>query len=276
MSLPRRLAIGLGVCVLCCVFSQAQTPDSTTGQELQSASTSVDAAASLTQSLAALTGGQTITDVVLTGTATRTAGSSLETLPVRLEAKGFSASKVEFTSSAFVGTEVSSLSGGVPTCEWIDSKATIHKIPTHNCMVPVWFFPALSPLGTVSSTKTAVELVGQETYDGNTVDHYRLKQTFGSPKQVGSAVFLGVVVRSDVYCDATSHLPIAFVYVVHPDKDPTVDIPVEIRFADYQSIGGITVPTSITRLMNGSVALHLAITSAATNTGISDTEFTLQ
>lgn len=208
MSIFHRVIAVMAACLASTAIGYGQTTSISAGTQQQTTSTStLDATASLGQSLLALTGGQTISDVVLTGTVIRTAGSAVETVPIKFEAKGFSESKVEFTSSAFVASEVFGLSGGIPACQWADAKGVVHQTPTHNCMVPVWFFPELSPLGTVGNTNTAVALVGSETYNGAAVDHYRITQTFGQPKPVGSALFLGDTIKSDLYCDQSTHLP---------------------------------------------------------------------
>ena len=270
MSLPR---CGLAVLVLfsaLCPIAFGQATTTITQQ------TAASATSGLAQSLLALTGGQTITDAVLTGTITRTAGSAVETVPVKFEVKGFSESKIEFTSSAFVASEVSGLSGGIPACQWTDAKGTVHRVPTENCMNPVWFLPELSALGTVSATSTTVILVGSETYNGTAVDHYRLSQVFGTPKQIGSATFLGDVVKTDIYCDASTHLPVALGYTLHPDNNPSVDIVTEVRFSNYQPMNGMLLPMKVTKLMNGSVLLEATLTNAAVNVGLSDSEFTLQ
>jgi len=52
-----------------------------------------------------------------------------------------------------------------------------------------------------------------------------------------------------------------------------VEIPVEVRFADYRSVNGIDVPFHIQRLQNGSLMMDIAVTGASFNTGLSEDTF---
>jgi hypothetical protein len=54
-----------------------------------------------------------------------------------------------------------------------------------------------------------------------------------------------------------------------------MDIPGEVRFGKYQSVGGLQVPTVIQQLLQGQVILELAIDSAAANTGLTEFDFAL-
>ncbi len=79
----------------------------------------------------------------------------------------------------------------------------------------------------------------------------------------------------DLYLDANSLLPSALAFNIHPDKNSSVDIPVEIRFGAYQSFKGTWVPTRIQKYLQNSLVVDLTVTSATANSGVSDSAFTL-
>jgi hypothetical protein len=54
------------------------------------------------------------------------------------------------------------------------------------------------------------------------------------------------------------------------------DIPVEIRFANYQAVSGVQVPFHTQRMLNGTVVLDITAISAVVNSGLSDSQFNLQ
>ena len=78
----------------------------------------------------------------------------------------------------------------------------------------------------------------------------------------------------DFYLDSTTSLPVAVAFKTHADDDMNIDIPIEIRFENYQSVSGVLVPFHIQQV--GSVNLDVVVTSVAINSGLSTTLFSLQ
>jgi hypothetical protein len=140
----------------------------------------------------------------------------------------------------------------------------------HNCWTdPVWFFPALSSLTQAANTSYFFSYVGQEQHDSLTVDHIRVFQHY-----LWDQTNLNTVDRlsaMEIYLDPTSSLPLAVAFAAHPDADMNVDIPIEIRYANYQAVNGILVPYHIQRLLNGGIVLDLTVTSAVLNSAASAT-----
>jgi hypothetical protein len=231
----------------------------------------------LAQSLATLCGGNVIGDLMLYGTATRPAGSSSEIGPATLEVKGTAATKLTFSNSTSLSrSETCNSQGGIPSCWWTDAEGVSHAVPLHNSEFPVWFVPHLSSLAAVSSTNTGVTYIGHEIHNGMPTEHYSITQAIGSPKMMGSNMFLGDVIQTNWYLDSTTGLPVALTYYIHPDADARMNIPAEVRFSNYQSVNGVLIPFRITRLINNAVAFDFAVTSAKVNVGLSDSEFISQ
>jgi len=262
----RRLAITLLFLFCIGVSAFAQTIS-------QPAPTSdAHAISSAQQSIAALTGGASISDVTLNANVISILGSDNETGTGTFRAKGSSESRVDLTLSSGTLSETRSLQNGGPTGAWSrNGSAAISQAP-HNVLTDAsWFFPALSCLSQYASSSYVFEYIGQEQHSGVNTQHIQVAMapSTGAPNVQRLSTM-------DFYLDPVSFLPLAIDFKVHPDRDTNTDIPVEILFANYQTINGIKVPFHIQRMLDGGVVLDIGVTSAVFNTGILDGSFTLQ
>jgi hypothetical protein len=247
------------------VFTFAQTPTIS----------KLSAVALASKSLAALSGGATVSDVTLTGNATWIAGSDRETGPATFYAKGNGTSRVDLNLSGGDRNELRVNVGGVPHGKWKKHGAKAADAAQHNAWTDaVWFFPALSSLTQVSNPNYVFSYVGQEQRNGMTVQHLHVSQAL--PSDVKNISRVPQMSAMDFYLDPASLLPLSVTFNVHPDKDMNTNIPVEIRFADYRTINGVRVPYHIQRLLNGGLALDIVVANAVINSGLSATQFTLQ
>ena len=156
------------------VFSRQQAPPST--------SSSPQALALLQNSLAALTGGQPINDVTLVGTARRIAGSDDETGTATLKALASGAGRMDLSLSSGQRSEVENLSVTPPAGSWSGPDRVSHAIAFHNLLSePSWFFPAFAIAHRLSNSSYFAVYVGQETHDGQTVQHISVSQTAPLP-----------------------------------------------------------------------------------------------
>jgi hypothetical protein len=230
------------------------------------------AVALASKAMAALTGGVAISDVTLTGTATRTAGSDVEEGSTTLKAKGTGESRVDLATSAGTRSDVRNSTSG-PAGFWVGLDGTKHAMVGHNCLTDAsWFFPALSILSQASSTGVIATYVGQETRETTSVQHLRLVSQLSSTPDAASP--LAALSSEDIYLDSTSLLPVAILFNTHPDNDAAVNITVEIDFSNYQKLSGVLVPTKVQQLLNNGLFLDITIQSAAVNSGLSDAPFT--
>jgi hypothetical protein len=94
-----------------------------------------------------------------------------------------------------------------------------------------------------------VSRVGLETKDGISVTHPTVTQQFPEvpPEMTPLMQHLG---QMDIFLDATTLLPVALDFNVHPDNNALLDIPVEIRFSGYSAVNGIQVPLHIQKYLN--------------------------
>jgi hypothetical protein len=227
------------------------------------------------QAMSALTGTTQINDVTLTGTATRTAGSDIESGSITLKALGTADGRLDLSLTNGTRTEIRNSSNGVPQGFWIGLDATVHSMANQNCFTDaVWFFPASTVLSQVSNPNLAISYVGQETRNGLAVQHIRFSMQFPTvSSDIANSMTLLTV--TDIYLDSTSSLPVAVLFNAHPDTDAGTNIPIEVDFSNYQLVQGAQIPFRIQKLMNGTLFLDLTIQAAVLNSGLNSSAFSL-
>jgi len=252
------LLVGL---VSCCVVA-AQTAPASNAQAVLYAG----------QAIAALTRGNSISDVVLNANATYSAGED-ETGTATLLAVNIGESRIDISLPSGTRTEIRDAQTGNALGKWINQSGTSGRFAPHNCLTDaVWFFPALSSLNAQASVVLAY--VGPETRNGEGVQHLR-SYVYQAIKDQAAAVNSRQLSTMDFYLDSTTLLPSAILYNVHPDKDATANIPVEIDFSNYQAINGIVVPMRIQKYMQGTLTIDLTVISAVFNSGVSLSNFSV-
>jgi hypothetical protein len=226
----------------------------------------------VSQSVAALTGGTSISDVTLSGTAAWSNGTGSETASATLMAKGTGESRFDITLSAGPRSEIRNDGSTTAQGELLATDGSVNQWAYQNCLVnATWFFPPLSVLGATGDSTLIFVYVGQESRNGASVQHiqsYRYLQSNTANTQQLSTM--------DIYLDAASLLPSAFVFNVHPDNDSTQNIPVEVDFSAYQALSGVRVPFRIQRYVAGNLGFDFSVASAQFNSGLSDSLFAIQ
>jgi hypothetical protein len=238
----------------------------------QAAIQNPQAVALAARAMAALSGPTPINDMTLTGTATRTAGSDIESGTVVLKALAGSYSRMDLSLSNSARQEVRNLSSlSVPQGYWTAPDGSPQPFSLHNCMTDAaWFAPQLSVLSQLSNPSLVASYIGQEIRAGATVQH--LHFAFQSPSPDPTGFFQGLSAE-ELYLDATTFLPVAITFNAHPDSDASVNIPIEIDFSAYQSVNGVLVPFQIQKLINNGLVLDLTINSAKINQGLTAADF---
>jgi len=218
------------------------------------------------QSVAALTGGATISDVTLNGNVTSILGADYETGTGTFKAKGTSESRVDLSLGSGTRSDVRNVTNSAPAGAWAKNGRNSTPYADHNCWTDsAWFFPALSSLTQTANPSFVFSYIGQEQHGGLNTQHIQVNQL--GPFQSVSTM--------DFYLDPASYLPLAVAFNAHPDNDMNKNIPTEILFANYQTVSGFQVPFNVQRMFNGGVVLDVTITTAVFNTGLPDSLFTL-
>jgi hypothetical protein len=233
------------------------------------------AAALAQKSIAALTGGAPVSDVTLTGSATRIAGSDKKSGTVTLSVKGTEESRIDLALTSGTGTEIRSDTAGYPQGASVLNGATQQPWPTHNCWINAsWFFPELSVLAETADPNQIFLYVGLERRNGISVHHLETYR-YAPGKRQATTAFNQAMSTMEIYLDSVSLLPVAFAFNHHPDDDSGTNIAIEIDFSNYQRIQGILVPLRVKQLIWNGLALDVTITSANLNAGLSDSLFAI-
>ena len=255
-----RLRVGLSLFLLVSSFVVAQNPPVSDPQALSLAA----------QSIAAMTDGNALSDITLTGNVTWIAGSDIETGTVTLLAKGTSESRVDLSLSGGNRSDIRNSSQGA----WIRN-GTSTAYALHNCWTDAaLFFPVLTSLS-ASDPSIVLSYVGLENRSGLSAQHLRAYRYVSSQSTEVTAQTQQLSTMN-FYLDSVSLQPLAVEFAVHPDDDMNTDIRTEVRFADYRAVNGGLVPFHIQRLVNDGLVLDVTITGAAVNSGLPDSNFTLQ
>jgi hypothetical protein len=240
----------------------------------QTATSSPQALQLLQRSLSALSSGQTLTDVTLTGTARRIAGSDDESGTVVLKATASGSSKIALSFSSGNRNEVRSTSNNSLTGSWSGPDGVPHPISYHNLMTDSGLFPDFTLANLIASQKTVATYVGQETRNGSTVIHISAYQQL--PGITGDAALLPQhLSQIEIFLDPTTLLPASIAFNTHPDNNALLEIPIEVDFSDYRVANGIQVPFHVQKYLNNSLFLDLQFQSVAVNTGLTTGLFSL-
>lgn len=296
----------VGLLFLCCLISASLSAQQTTSTSSPPAASDPQAVALVQKSLAVLSGGATVSDVTLTGSGRRIAGSDDETGTATLTATNLGDSKVALSLPSGSRTEIRNhsavaLPGTVPAVAdlpawvaqtaqpvgaWSGPDGALHGISSHNIMTdPAWFFPALTLADIATSTNYVLSYIGTETLNGQSVVHIAASRLLVLPNGseaanavngMSFAALMQHLSQMDIYFDPTTSLPVVLAFNVHPDDNELVDLPVQIQLSNYQSSGGIEVALHVQKFINNSLVLDLQFTNAAFNSGLTAASFQIQ
>src|SRR6266566_4052691 len=250
------------------------TVDSSFAQQI--ASPTAQGSQALRQSLAALCGGQSLADVTLSGTARRISGSDDESGTATLKAMSGDASRVDLSLPSGVRSEILNSTTAPPSGSWSGPDGVSHPIAYHNLLTDsVWFFPVFTVGRLLDSGNYVVSYIGQETYNGQTVQHLAAYQSAAIRTPSGTPTFSHLT-QMDLFLDSMTLLPTALDFNVHPDNDMGLDIPVEVRLSDYRSLNGAQISFRVQQFLNNNLLLDLQFTNAQPNSGLSASLFNVQ
>jgi hypothetical protein len=228
----------------------------------------------LQRSLSQLEGNTSISDVALTGSVHRIAGSDDESGSATLKALSSGAARADLSLSSGTISEIHDSSSSGPAGTWSGPDGHSHTIPFHNLLTEsAWFFPTFAISRRLAADYDVTD-IGTETRNGRQVEHLSVSQK-ASQFPPGAPSFQHLT-QVDFYLDSQTFLPDAITYNVHPDDNALLDIPVEIDFSDYRPVSGVQIPFHIQKFLNNSLLLDFQVQSAAINSGLPASEFAIQ
>ncbi len=259
--------------VLGLVCSHVLLLSSTFAQQV--AAPAVSPASLLQTSLSAQIGKAQITDVTLSGTLRRVAGSDDETGTATLQAASNGSICLTLNLSSGSHTEVANFFNA-PSAIWSGPDGISHAIAYHNLLAEsAWFSPSIAVARRLTATNFVATYVGHESFNNQGVEHLSVSQVPSSPDPPGVPT-LAHLSQVDFYLDSTTMLPVAISFNTHPDDNSLVDIPVQVLFSDYRSVSGFQIPFHIQKFLNNSLLLDLQIQSASFNSGLTNINFTTE
>jgi len=217
------------------------------------------------RAMVALTGENPVSSVTETGTVTRTIGGDQQQGPITLQSAGLMTNQITLSLTRGSLSETRTWKNNIPAGTWTGFDGVQYPTAEHNCWTDaVWFFPALSLLADYADPNLVFTDLGQEQYRGGSVEHiraYRIATRLGSD----DLQMLARMSAVDFYLDSQSVLPVAMAFATHADADLNVNIPVLIVYTGYTAVNGVQVPFQISKDVNGSPLVRIAITSASLN-----------
>src|SRR5882672_11074695 len=166
----------------------------------QQSTTAVQPGALLQQSLAAQIGNTSISDVTLTGSVRRIAGSDDESGTVTLKGLSGGTNRIDLTLSSGPRSEIRSVSTSGPSGSWSGSDGVAHSMAYHNVVADTGLVPLFTIASILSNTNSVITLIGPETRNGQSVVHLTAVQQF--PSLTGdTAALMQRLSKMDVYLD---------------------------------------------------------------------------
>jgi hypothetical protein len=230
-----------------------------------------NATALLQSSLLALSGGHPLTDVTLSGTAQRIAGSDDESGTVVIKALAGIGSRMDLTFPSGARSEIRNTSAG-PAGSWSGPDGVAHAMAYHNLLTDPAWSPALAIAAALSAPNAIITFIGTETRNEQSVIHISASQQFPNASTDGS-VLMQHLTKTEIFLDPGTSLPVSILFNTHADTNALLDIPIEIQFSSYTAVGGAEIPFRVQRFLDNSLTLDLQFSSATLNSGVSPSIF---
>jgi hypothetical protein len=261
------------LCAFCLLFFATAT------QAQQSTPTppprDAQAVSLLQRSLAALSGTTNVRDVTLNGSGNWIAGSDNETGSATLKATVIGQSNINLSLSGGQRSEVIDISQAPPVGNWCGTDGVWHAMAAHNLFSdPSWFFPTFLISRVLSGTNYAISPMDAETQNGIAVEHIGIYQQPGYTDQ--GTPTIASLSQIDIYLNASTLLPVSISFNTHPDNNALLNIPIQIRFSNYQTVQGVSVPYHVQKFIQNGLALDVTITTVQLNSGLSASDFQAQ
>jgi hypothetical protein len=205
--------------------------------------------------------GSRVESLSLSGAAEFVAGSTDETGSFTAQCALNGNSQVNLQLGEFSRAETRQTNVGTPSGSWTDQHGVSHAMTGHNVLTPAsWFCPAVMISDILNNPKLSVKFVGQESKDGESVDHVVVSVLPVDSTSVQT--WMASLSQMDIFLDSSSLRPVEMDFNVHPDDNAAVNIPVEIRFSNYVESGGVWQPAKIEKYLNSTLILTLQANSS--------------
>jgi hypothetical protein len=222
----------------------------------------------------AVTSGTAVSDIVVATTANVVINDKVVPGAVTLKARGLMEARIDVTAGPLTRSEIRNDTAG-PAGAWVGADGKPHPMALQNCFgIPAWFAP-YAITGALNGSDVVLTYVGHENRNGVAVDHIRFERKFPF-KNARIAADAQQLSAADVFLDVNSHLPVDVIVYLRFDKDTGQALASETRFADYRAVSGVLVPYRIQNLFQNHLTFDLNVSSVMVNSGLTDSDFSLQ
>lgn len=212
----------------------------------------------------AVSGSSNLASIVLTGTVVRdpmVPGRSAEPIWLQVDADGKTQMKISATSGTI--SEVRVAAGHLSSCT---STGDTDKpaITASNCWSAAsWVLPTLALANNTVAAKlsTASATI---TKGGSSLLQMSL-HIDAAGHSPGGMRYISAVSARTVYLDPQTLLPLSMTYSEHPGNNTFVNMPVEVDYSNYQTVGGVTVPFHIVKKLNDAPILDITLRQVTVN-----------
>jgi hypothetical protein len=281
-------------CVLLILVACLSAFPQQTTQAPASTASDPQAVALVQRSIAVMTAGTSVSDVTLSGTVRRVAGSDDENGTATLKATEAGDSRLDLVCPSGNRSEIRNHSGTPladsvpagatlvpnpplqPVGGWSGPDGVIHGFATHNVITdPTWFLPSFVLSNLNGTGRYQLSYIGQETLNGQSLLHVSAIQP-SSDTTPEIAQLDQHLSQIDVYFDPVTLQPILLAFNTHPDSNDLVDIAVQVQFSDYRAVNGVQTAFHIQRYLNGGLVLDFQASNAVLNSGMAPSTFSIQ
>jgi hypothetical protein len=210
------------------------------------------------QAKAAFTSNSTISNVVLDGTFVSVEGSLKQDGLVHLVAGNDGTYSVSLTRNSGAAGEARTHPDSGATCTWKDHAGKDHPVSSFNCHTPAWFLPELPVL---LSSKANSEWLQSTQQTDESIPHLKFDYNISAEEGQNSQPELAI----DIELSSATLLPTRASFYIHPDRQSSINIPVEVTYQNYRSVSGVSIPFRIQKFVNGTLVLDITISSANVN-----------
>jgi hypothetical protein len=226
--------------------------------------------------LSAMTPNSALNDITLSAQVSHPTASETESGEATLKALSSGQASLAYSVGGEQHAEIINPSF-YPRGGWAGADGVWHQMAIHNTWTPAaWFAPGILLVQVLSDSQLALENLGATNLNGQAAQHLRawrvLPSVSGSPSDLALIQSLSTV---DIYVDATTNLPTEFDFNLHPDSNAGVNIPIAVRYSNWQRSSGVLLPFHIERFWNGSLLDDISVSSVAINSGLSSSSFSV-
>jgi hypothetical protein len=220
-----------------------------------------DAQSLLTQITGKFAGQQQFRSVQLTGTVERHAGSTSDTGTITLTTGTDGSNQAKIQLSEGQRKETQTALTNQRSCAWSGPDGVEHDSSSSTCWPAlVWFLPQITLNPVQLPTILGTDYRGLSTTPKGTSAYLLVNQLVINAGKTPPSFTSWIMEQSktSLYVDLATLVPIVLAYKVLADSG-SATIPVEVRYSNYRTLSGLTVPGHIERYLNGSLELAIDI-----------------